>query len=84
MSGLWRYNSGLTYSLVAEGVPLSDIQIARAEAAGYANEPGGGEQDMYFGERGTESFEGYGLADLSLVTASPCGERCARTSSSKC
>jgi len=71
VSGLWRYNSALSYSLVAEGVPLSDIQIARAEAAGYASAPGGGEQDLYFAERGTESFKGYGLFDVSLNYSIP-------------
>ena len=71
VSGLWRYDSNLTYSLVAEGVPLSDIQIANAEAAGYASAPGGGEQDLYFGERGSESFRGYGLFDVSLNYSIP-------------
>jgi hypothetical protein len=71
VSGLWRYNSALTYSLVAEGVPLSEIQIARAEAAGYASAPGGGEQDLYFAERGTENFKGYGLFDVSLSYSIP-------------
>jgi hypothetical protein len=71
VSGLWRYNSALTYSLVAEGVPLSDIQLARAEAAGYASAPGGGEQDLYFDNRGTESFKGYALFDVSLSYSIP-------------
>jgi hypothetical protein len=71
LSALWRYNSGLTYSLLAEGVPLSDIQLARAEAAGYAGLPNGGEQDLYFGARGSEQFDGYGLMDFSVNYSIP-------------
>jgi hypothetical protein len=71
VSGLWRYNSGLTYSLVAEGVPLSDIQLQHAADAGYANLPGGGEQDLYFGPRGSETFAGAGLMDFGVGYAVP-------------
>ncbi len=66
VSGMLRLNSGLTYSLRANGEALSDIQIARAAAAGYANEPNGGTQTIYFGERGSESFEGFAVADLNV------------------
>jgi hypothetical protein len=66
LSGMYRYNSALSYSLRALNVPLSDIQIARAEAAGYANAPNGGDQTLYFGERGSESFNGYALVDLGV------------------
>jgi hypothetical protein len=66
VSALYRYNSGLTYSLRANGEPLSDLQLARAEALGYANEPNGGTQTIYFGERGSESFAGFGVVDLNL------------------
>lgn len=63
MVPLWRYNSALTYSLVASGVPLSATQLARNP--GYARLPGGGAQTLFFGERGTEEFEGYGLVDFA-------------------
>jgi Carboxypeptidase regulatory-like domain/TonB dependent receptor len=66
VSALYRFNSALTYSLRANGERLSDFQIARAEALGYANEPNGGTQTIYFGERGTESFKGWGVADVNL------------------
>ncbi len=71
LSGMWRYNSGLSYSLRAQGEDLSDIQFARAEAAGYVNEPNGGTQTIYFGERGSESFPGYGLVDFSIGYSTP-------------
>ena len=68
---MWRSNSGLTYSLRANGEDLSDIQLARAEAAGYANEPNGGTQTIYFGERGSESFAGFGVADFAIGYSVP-------------
>jgi hypothetical protein len=71
LSALWRYNSGLTYSLVAANEDLSDIQYARAGAAGYANDPNGAVQNIFFGERGSESFEGYGVADFSVGYSVP-------------
>jgi outer membrane receptor protein involved in Fe transport len=71
LSGVWRYNSGLSYSLVADGEPLSDEQIARTIEAGYLNAPNGGEQEIYFGERGSESFPGYGLVDFGVNYSLP-------------
>jgi hypothetical protein len=62
---IWRYNSAQTYSLVSNGVPLSAIQLARNP--GYARLPGGGSQTLYYGERGSESFAGYGLVDLAAT-----------------
>lgn len=69
---LWRINSGLTYSLKAEAVPLSAVQLARNP--GYATLPGSGangSQDLYFGERGSEAFNGYGLLDLGFTYQVP-------------
>jgi Carboxypeptidase regulatory-like domain len=66
---IWRYNSALTYSLLSTAVPLSAAQIARNP--GYARLPGGGTQTLYYGERGTESFEGYGLVDLAATYEIP-------------
>ena len=71
VSALWRYNSGLTYSRVSEGVLVTPIQEALAGAAGYVNTPHAGEQDLYFGERGSGSFEGYGLVDLGISYSIP-------------
>jgi hypothetical protein len=62
VSGLWRLDSGTTYSLRATGVGLTAIQ--RARIAKYVDEPGS--QTIYFDERGSEFFEGYGLLDLGL------------------
>ena len=64
---LYRYNSGRTYSLVASGVPLSAQQIARNP--GYARLPTS--QSIFFGARGSQSFEGYHLIDLATTYSVP-------------
>ena len=69
---LWRYNSALSYSLAAASVPLSAIQ--RARNPGYARLPGSGtngSQTLFFSERGSEAFAGYGLADLAVTYQVP-------------
>jgi hypothetical protein len=69
---VWRYNSALTYSLVANSVPLSTIQ--RAANPGYARLPGSGttgSQSLFFGERGSQEFGAYGLVDLGLTYQVP-------------
>jgi hypothetical protein len=64
---LWRYNSALTYSLVANSVAISAVQ--RANNPGYARVPT--TQSLFFGERGSEEFAGYGLVDLGLTYQVP-------------
>lgn len=69
---LWRYNSALTYSLAAASVPLSAIQ--RSRNPGYARLPGSGangSQTLFFGERGSQEFAGYGLFDLAATYQVP-------------
>lgn len=69
---MWRYNSALTYSLAANSVPLSAIQ--RSRNPGYARLPGSGangSQTLFFGERGSEEFAGYGLVDLGVTYQVP-------------
>jgi len=65
---MWRYNSALTYSLAANSVPLSAVQ--RARNPGYARLPGSGtngSQTLFFGERGSQEFAGYGLVDVAAT-----------------
>ena len=69
---MWRYNSALTYSLAANSVPLSSVQ--RARNPGYARLPGSGangSQTLFFGERGSGEFAGYGLVDLGVTYQVP-------------
>jgi hypothetical protein len=61
-SALWRIESGQAYSLVATSVPLTSIQEARLSV--YPDAPV--DQDLYFGERGSELFPGYAVMDFSV------------------
>ena len=71
ISPIWRVNSAQVYSLFAEGVPLTTIQLAR--------NPGYPENDintstsarLFFGDRGAYNFKGYGLFDLALTYGVP-------------
>ena len=69
---LWRYNSATTYSLIVNSVPLTAVQ--RARNPGYARLPGSGangSQTLFFGERGSQEFAGYGLVDLGVTYQVP-------------
>ena len=63
---IYRYNSARTYSLVANGVGLSPVQ--RARNPGYAGNP---TQQVFFGERGSQSFKGFALVDLAVTYGVP-------------
>jgi TonB dependent receptor len=71
VSGMFRYNSGLAYSIAAQNVDLTDTQLAIAEAHGYANVPNDGTQTLYFGKLGSQTFDGYGLVDFSAQYTIP-------------
>ena len=64
LGGIWRYNSGQTYSLASSGVGLTARQQTILDELGYASGPTS--QTLYYAERGTENFKGYGLLDLSV------------------
>ena len=64
LSGLWRVDSGLAYSLAARNQPPTSTQRALAAAAGYPDFPG--PANVFFDERGSETFAGYGLLDTSI------------------
>ena len=63
---IYRYNSARTYSLVLNGQPLSAVQAARNP--GYAGTP---TQQIFFGDRGSQSFEGFALVDLAVTYSIP-------------
>lgn len=67
---LWRVNSGTAYSLTANiAVPAAQ----RERNPGYpANDINPGvRQLVFFGERGAETFKGYGLVDLATTWTVP-------------
>lgn len=64
VSGLWRVDSGLAYSLIARNVAPNATQRALLTAAGYPEFLG--PAHTYFGGRGAEFFKGFGLFDTSI------------------
>jgi hypothetical protein len=62
VSGLLRVESGLVYSLRATNQPLTPTQ--EALLAAYPDAPSS--QTVYFGDRGSQTFPGYGVLDASL------------------
>jgi hypothetical protein len=69
LSGLWRAESGRAYSLAARNQSLTPQQRAIISAAGYPDEPSStqnGGNMVFFDARGSESFAGYGVLDLSI------------------
>ena len=70
ISPIWRVNSGLTYTLAATNVAHTATMLARNP--GYVRTGGGGTAaNLFFDERGSESFKGYGLLDLAVNYSIP-------------
>jgi hypothetical protein len=72
LSPIWRVNSGQVYSLSAPSIPPTAVELARNP--GYpatdlsASAP---TETLYFGQRGSQFFKGYGLLDLSATYSVP-------------
>jgi hypothetical protein len=66
LSGLWRVDSGRAYSLVARNQAITAQQRAILVAAGYPDVPSANGNHVFFADRGTEMFKGYGLLDTSI------------------
>jgi carboxypeptidase family protein len=64
LSGLWRYDSAQVFSLSAANQPLTSIQRAILLNAGYPDAPGS--STVFFGPRGGQDFNGFGLLDVNL------------------
>jgi hypothetical protein len=64
---LYRFGSGRAYSLIAGAVPLTPQQVALDP--GYARLPTS--QPIFFGARGSQTFEGAQLFDLALTYGVP-------------
>jgi len=65
-SGLWRVDSARVYSLVARNQAITAQQRAVLAAAGYPDVPAANGNHVFFADRGSESFKGYGLFDTSI------------------
>jgi hypothetical protein len=64
VSGLLRVDSGRAYSLAARNQPLTATQNAIIANAGYPDTPQ--LQTVYFGDRGSQTFPGFGVFDASV------------------
>ena len=65
VGGLWRYNSGQTYSLRSTNQGTNATQAGILNTLGY--ESGPASRTIYYSQgRGSENFEGYGLFDVSI------------------
>ena len=70
VAGIWRYDSGHVYSLAATRQGLSATQAEILSSLGYASGPD--PRTLYFSDgRGSGSFNGYGLFDLSVHYSIP-------------
>ncbi|HEX6642062.1 MAG TPA: hypothetical protein VF215_13165, partial [Thermoanaerobaculia bacterium] len=66
---VFSYDSAQTYSLIATGVTLSQIQKDKLTAAGYKNQPTS--QSIYFAELGSEEYNPTHQFDLALTYSVP-------------
>jgi len=72
LSGLWRVDSPLSFSLAARNQPLTSTQLNIMRAAGYPDAANlaalGGitGNAVFFGGLGSQQFAGYGLLDTSI------------------
>ena len=69
IGSIWRYNSGRAYSLRAQ-MGTTPTQQAMLAALGYVDGPA--QRAVYFSQgRGSETFDGYGLIDISVNYSIP-------------
>jgi outer membrane receptor protein involved in Fe transport len=64
VSGLVRVDSGLAYTLAQRNVAPNATQRSILTAAGYPDQLGAA--NVFFNERGSETFAGYGMLDTSV------------------
>ena len=70
VAGIWRYDSGQVYSIAATRQGLSATQASMLSSLGYASAPD--PRTLYFSDgRGSGTFKGYGVFDLSLQYSVP-------------
>ena len=71
VSPIWRINSGQVYSLFADGVALTPIELARNPGYPANDISASSAYRLYFGQLGANDFKGYGLFDLALTYGVP-------------
>lgn len=69
LSGLWRVDSGRTFSYLTRNTGPTATQAGIEAAAGYPTPSGA--YNVYYADRGTGQFAGYGLFDTSIQYTVP-------------
>jgi carboxypeptidase family protein/TonB-dependent receptor-like protein len=68
---LLRVNSGQVYSFAASSVPVSAIELARNPGYPVNDVNTSLAETLYFGDRGSQDFKGYGIVDLAATYSIP-------------
>jgi len=71
ISPLWRLDSGQSFSYFASLYPLSTVELARNPGYPVNDINSLTSYDLYFGDRGTGQFKGFGLLDLATTYSVP-------------
>jgi outer membrane receptor protein involved in Fe transport len=71
ISPIWRVDSGRVFSYTAASVPLTPIELARNPGYPANDINSGTAYNLFFGERGSGQFLGYGLLDLAATYSIP-------------
>jgi hypothetical protein len=71
MSPIWRVDSGRTFSYTAASVPLSSVELARNPGYPANDINANTAYNLFFGDRGTGQFPGYGVLDFAATYSVP-------------
>jgi len=71
ISPLWRVNSGQVFTYSTPAVPLTAIELARNPGYPSADISPSKRFTLYYGDRGTGDFKGYGVMDLAATYGIP-------------
>jgi hypothetical protein len=71
VSPIWRVDSGRVFSYSAASVPLSATELARNPGYPTNDINSNTSQTLFFGDRGTGQFSGYGVLDFAATYTIP-------------
>jgi Carboxypeptidase regulatory-like domain/TonB-dependent Receptor Plug Domain len=71
VSPIWRVDSGRVFNYTAANVPLSSIMLARNPGYPVNDINANTTASIFFGDRGTGQFAGYGLLDFAATYSIP-------------
>jgi len=71
LAPVWRVNSAQVFSYLASNVPISAVELARNPGYPVNDINPGFAHTIYFGQRGSQDFAGYGVIDFSATYQVP-------------